>query len=195
MQHTLKRTTFLCAVLLPVLGGGCGVEEELPVSESEEDPQGQELVSEEGGASPMIGAAEATARAAGPCIARTFRYYPGSPDARWRYGRFDVHFEICRGVEPRAWHRSVPYANENATGNNMGFLMDGGSVRATRLGDSDAEFEAVIPWKECIPRTDWCVKTGQFRVKYRAFVVRAEPGIAERGISGEPHDVTVYRTP
>jgi hypothetical protein len=139
----------------------------------------------------------ATAGAEAPsCSNPTFSVYPGSATGRMRYGRADFHFDGCNNQQPQDWKASVTASKTNSTGKNLGFFIDGTSIKTVHVGDGYAEFEGNISGATCTPRVGWpCSRSYDFKVKFRMEPNRSGTPYVTMGDRSAPIGMALFDTP
>jgi hypothetical protein len=132
--------------------------------------------------------------AAASCTYPTFSLYPGSATGFMRYGQVDVHFDAC-DVQGSAG--SITRQHVNATGQNLGFFINGASVRVTGSPNSYTKwFTADIHASTCTPRIGWpCSRSYSFSAQYTVSSDRwGNPQVYQGSLSA-PIGMRLFTTP
>lgn len=127
----------------------------------------------------------ASAQAAS-CSYPTFKYYPGSPTSKLRYAEVDFSFSVCSSGGPSSWSASVTKTQVNSTGKNLGFFIDGTSLRTTSSNSAYRYELGTISASSCLARVGWpCYRSYSFSMhfqlsgtKVKAYGVQVPGGLA-----------------
>jgi hypothetical protein len=103
-----------------------------------------------------------------------------------RYAEVDFSFGVCSHTSPSSWSTSVTKAQVNSTGKNLGFFLDGTSLRTTSSNSSYRYVQGLISASTCLPRVGWpCSRSYTFSVRFqmgrtsvKAYGVQAPGGLA-----------------
>ena len=142
-----------------------------------------------------MAAAPAPASAA-TCTYYTDRLFPGSYPSGVRYGEVNFSFEACSDQSPSAWVMRVTKQQVNATGQNLGFFINGAFVRVDGSGSSYKYFTGLINASSCTPRVGWpCSRSYTFTAEYTVYLDRyGRPNIT-LGRRTAPSGMRLYTTP
>ena len=141
--------------------------------------------------------AGASPASAASCLYPTFQYFPGSSfPPSLRYGEVDFSFEACGGSIGSSIAR-VSRESTNATGENLGFFLNGVSIVPNGSGSYYKDFIGVIGAKTCTPRVGWpCSRSYSFSVQFRVTSDRfGNPQVYESWRSSSDPGLTLYSTP
>jgi hypothetical protein len=134
---------------------------------------------------------------AASCTYPRFQYFPGSSLPPYlRYGEVDFSFEAC-GDAIGSSTAQVAAQGTNATGDNLGFFLNGVSIVPNGSGSYYKDFIGVIGAKTCTPRVGWpCSRSYSFSVQFRVTSDRfGNPQVYENSRSSSDPGLTLYTTP
>lgn len=123
---------------------------------------------------------------AATCKHPTFKFFPGSPTSKLRYAEVNFSFDVCSNTAPMSWGASVSKARTNSTGKNLGFFLDGTTIRTTSSNSSYRYMQGVISGSSCLARVGWpCYRSYTFHVRFqlsrtgvKAYDIRVPGGMA-----------------
>jgi hypothetical protein len=118
----------------------------------------------------------------------------------------EFHFDVCFSSAPDSWGYRVTRRQNNATGENLGQLIDDASVKLVHSGSQgspdlvkSATWEGLISWKSCAPKLvpevgGTCFKSGTYKVEFHG-TARKDKAVVDYKIVENNPDRPLFTTP